>query len=135
MDIFFEPVNVNQWNIFEKVKCMGHVEPFLATKSMDVGDLVLLNIGCQNKKYESGIYAFGTIVKGPYILENKPNDYCNNKNTCDVRIDFISYDFPIISHADSKKYIRQFRTPHRISEEHYPEIMSLLKKQSRISDI
>lgn len=40
MNIYFEPVNVNHWNIFEKVKNIGHIEPFLATKSMQIGDIV-----------------------------------------------------------------------------------------------
>lgn len=42
---YFEPVNVNQWNMFEKVKNIGHVEPFLATASMNVGDTMLLHVG------------------------------------------------------------------------------------------
>lgn len=123
MNIYFEPVNVNQWNIFEKVSGIGHVEPFLATKSMEEGDLVLLHVGSQNKKYESGIYAYGTIVKGPYILEDSPEDYCNNKNTCDVRIDYICYGTPLITHADSAEFIKQFRTVHMINEEYYKDIL------------
>ena len=50
MKIYFEPVNINQWNIFERVTGKGHIEPFLATKSMEEGDLVLLNVGRQNKR-------------------------------------------------------------------------------------
>ena len=122
MNIFFEPVNVNQWNMFEKVSGVGHIEPFLATKAMEEGDIVLLHVGCQNKKYESGIYAYGEIVKGPYILENSPEDYCNNKNTVDVRFEKIVYGSPILLHEECKDYIRQFRTVHCISEEYYPEI-------------
>lgn len=48
---YFEPVNVNQWNMFEKVKNIGHIEPFLATAAMNVGDTMLLHVGSQNKKY------------------------------------------------------------------------------------
>ena len=51
MNIYFEPVNVNQWNMFEKVKDIGHIEPFLATKSMQIGDIVVLHVGQQNAKY------------------------------------------------------------------------------------
>ena len=100
MNIYLEPVNVNQWNIFEKVKNIGHIEPFLATKSMEIGDLILLHVGQQNKKYESGIYAIGEIVNGPYILEDHPNDYCNNKNTVDVQITKINYANPYLSHYE-----------------------------------
>ncbi len=64
MKIYFEPVNVNQWNMFEKVTGEGRVEPFLETKSMEEGDLVLLHVGSQTKQYASDIYAYGTIVKG-----------------------------------------------------------------------
>ena len=47
MKIFYEPVNVNQWNMFEKVRAIGHIEPFLATKAMEKGDIVLLHVGKQ----------------------------------------------------------------------------------------
>lgn len=129
MKIYFEPVNVNQWNLFEKVGGVGHIEPFLATKSMKMGDCVLLHVGAQNKQYESGIYAYGTIVREPYILENSPEDYCNGKNTVDVRIDCINFDEPIISHHDATAFISQFRTVHCISEQHYDEISQLIHKE------
>lgn len=116
---YYEPVNLNQWNIFEKVRNIGHIEPFLATSSMSVGDIVLLHVGSQNKKYESGIYAIGTIVKVPYILENSPEDYCNNKLTVDVRIDKINYSSPYITHNECKVFINQFRTVHKIDDKNY----------------
>ena len=116
---YYEPVNLNKWNMFEKVKSIGHIEPFLATSSMNIGDIVLLHVGSQNKRYKSGIYAIGTIVKAPYILENSPEDYCNNKLTVDVRIDKINYSSPYLTHAECKKFINQFRTVHKIDEKHY----------------
>lgn len=116
---YFEPVNVNQWNLFEKVKNTGHVESFLATASMSFGDTVLLHVGSQNINYDSGVYAVGTVVKAPYILENSPQDYCNNKLTVNVRIDKINYLYPYITHEECKAFINQFRTVHKISEEHY----------------
>lgn len=63
MKIYYEPVNLKQWNMFEKVKHIGHIEPFLATKSIEVGDVILLHVGAQDKSYESGIYAVEEIVK------------------------------------------------------------------------
>ena len=42
---YFEPVNLNQWNMFEKVRNVGHVEPFLATKEMHKGNIMLLHVG------------------------------------------------------------------------------------------
>ncbi len=127
MNIFFEPVNVNQWNIFEKVKMPDHIEPFLATKSMSYGDLVLFHVGSQNKRYDSGIYAYGTIIREPYILKNSPEDYCNNKNTVDVRIERMVQETPIISHEASKAFITQFRTVHRIDSKYYDDIKKLLE--------
>ena len=50
MAIYFEPCNLNQWNIFKEVKAIGHIEHFLAVKSMQIGDFVLHYVGKQNKK-------------------------------------------------------------------------------------
>jgi len=63
MNIYFEPVNVNQWNMFEKVSGVGHVEPFLAVKSMVEDDLVLLHVGSQNKKYKREKSSIWRIIK------------------------------------------------------------------------
>ncbi len=126
--IFYEPVNLKQWNMFEKVPGVGHVEPFLATKEMSVGDVVLLHVGSQDKRYESGIYAIGRVVKDPYILEDHPQDYCNGKNTVDVEISTIVRESPLMTHDKCKKYIRQFRTVHKISEIWYDEIEERLLK-------
>ena len=127
MKIFYEPVNVNQWNIFEKVKSPGHIEPFLATKSMTVGDLMLLYVGQQDRKYESGVYAVGEIIDTPFILRNHPEDYCNNKETVNVRILNISYTEPLISHEQCIIFIHQFRTVHKIDEVYYQMILNLLE--------
>ena len=127
MSYFYEPVNVNQWNMFEKVKSVGHIEPFLATSKMQCGDIIFLHVGSQNKKYESGIYAYGIVVNGPYILENHPEDYCNEKNTVDVEIKKINYSIPYVSHQECKDKINQFRTVHMLSEENGELLMKLLK--------
>lgn len=124
--IYFEPVNLKQWNMFEQVRGPGHVEPFLATQSMEYGDLVLLHVGQQDKRYESGIYAYGTVVEGPYILRDHPDDYCNGKNTVIVRFDKISYTSPMITHDKCTEFIRQFRTVHRIDPEFYAVIEKIL---------
>lgn len=125
MNIYYEPVNLKQWNMFKEVKGIGHVEPFLATKEMEIGDIVLLHVGSQSKLYPSGIYAYGTIVHGPYILKDRPLDYCNNKNSVDVRIDYISENY-IVDHKKATDFITQFRTPHKIKEEFYDDIIFLL---------
>ena len=126
MNIFFEPININQWNMFEKVRKVGHIEPFLATKAMEVGDLLLLHVGQQNKKYQSGIYAIGKVVRGPYTLKNSPDDYCNNKNTVDVEIIKINYSMPYIAHEECKEFINQFRTAHMISLCHHDALTDIV---------
>lgn len=125
MKYFFEPVNLLQWNMFDKVSGVGHIEPFLATSKMEVGDIVLLHVGSQDKSKISGIYAYGTIVEGPYILRNSPADYCNNKNTVNVKFDRIDI-VPIFTHDECKEFIHQFRTVHSIEEQYYNIIKSRL---------
>lgn len=125
MKYYFEPVNLKQWNMFKEVKSIGHIEPFLAVKSMEIGDTVLLHVGRQDKTKESGVYAYGTIVKGPYILRDHPQDYCNNKNTVDVRIDYISYGQPLIDSINSKIIFKQFRTVHKLSDESIDSLLQL----------
>jgi hypothetical protein len=127
MMIYIEPVNLKQWNLFEHVKKPGHLEPFLATKSMTIGDTVLLHIGQQDKRFESGVYAYGTIIKEPFILEGHPDDYCNGKNTVMVRIDQVDYTSPMITHDDCKEFSRQFRTVHAIEPCYYAKIEGRLQ--------
>ena len=125
--IFFEPVNLKQWNMFEKVNGVGHVEAFLATQSMEIGDLVVLHVGQQDNRYVSGIYAYGTVVEGPFVWQDHPDDYCNGKNTVMVRFDRIVYNRPLISHEDCTAFVHQFRTVHKIDPMYYGEIERLLK--------
>ena len=55
--------------MFEKVDAGGYVGPFLATKTMEIGDIVLLHVGRQLKSRESAIYAYDVIVKGPCVFD------------------------------------------------------------------
>lgn len=75
MTFYIEPVNLRQWNLFDNVKGSGHVECFLATRDMQLGDIVILHVGKQYPVHESGVYAYGTVIYGPYILENRPAEY------------------------------------------------------------
>ncbi len=126
--IFYEPVNLKQWNMFEKVPGPGHVEPFLATNEMSLDDMILLHVGSQDKRYASGVYAIGKVVRSPYILTDHPADYCNMKNTVDVEITRIVRETPLITHDECKKYIRQFRTVHKINEIWYEEILEKIRR-------
>ena len=116
MRIYLEPVNLRQWNLFDNVKGSGHVECFLATRDMQLGDIVILHVGKQDPAHESGVYAYGTVIYGQNILENRPAEYCNNKLTVDVRIDRIVYDTPIITHEQCKRYTGQYRNVHAIAD-------------------
>lgn len=127
MNLYFVPVDIRHWNMFEAVQKSGHVESFIATKTMTSGDLVVLHVGQQDKKIASGIYACGTVITEPYVKENAPGERCNNRLTVDVRIDSISFSKPYISHEACRKYIKQFRTAHRIDSAWHDEIMSLCK--------
>lgn len=114
---FFVPINLLNWNIFEDVKALGHIESFLATKQMQVGDKLLLNVGTQDRSVETGVYAIAEIVSAPYMLINHPTDYCNNKLSVNAKIEIMDYNTPLIAKNDCKKLFKQFRTVHQLSEE------------------
>lgn len=59
MTFYIEPINLRQWNLFDKVKGPGHVEQFPATRDMQIGDIVMLHVGKQDP------------VKGICIFENR----------------------------------------------------------------
>lgn len=126
MKYFYEPVNLNMWNLFEKVSGVGHIECFYATNKMNVGDVMFLHVGSQVSKFESGIYAVGEIISKPYILRNSPTDYCNNRNTVDVKIIKYNTNVPFISHIESLKYINQFRSHHMLEQEKGEKLYNLI---------
>ena len=95
MTFYIEPINLRQWNLFDKVKGPGHVEPFLATRDMQIGDIVMLHVGKQDPAHESGIYAYGTVI---------------------YRIDRIEYEKPILTHEQCMRYTGQYRTVHSIAD-------------------
>lgn len=121
-----EPINLDMWPMFEKITGKGHVECFLATKDMKKGDMLFLHVGTQNSEYRSGIYAVGEIQTNPYILHNSPDDYCNEKNTVDVKIIMINYNEPILEHSDCTNYISQFRTTHMLVYEKGCELYNII---------
>lgn len=127
--IYLEPVNLKQWDMFRMVSGPGHVEPFLSTKAMKPGDMLLLHVGQQDSRYESGVYAYGTVVEGPFILKDHPEDYCNGKNTVMVQIDRIDAVRPMIPHSVCRMFTGQFRTVHVIDPEYEDLVMSYLKKE------
>lgn len=128
MSIYIEPVNILHWNMFDNVKGPGHIEHLLATKSMVIGDIVLLHVGQQDRKYKSGVYAYGTVICEPYVLDGCPKEHCNHRLTVDVRINRIKYETPIITHKQCTNFTKQFRSVHIIEEIFDSDITELLSK-------
>ena len=93
--IYYEPVNLKHWNMFKEVPGPGHVESFYGVKDMSLGDIVLLHVGSQDGRYESGIYAFGEVVGDPY-LDNDPKDMRYGKYRIDVKFNTIVRNKPLI---------------------------------------
>lgn len=132
MDIYFEPVNLNHWDMFNVISGRGHIETLLATKSMSLGDLVLIHVGAQNSQFASGIYAYGTVVKEPYIYQDSRDAHCYNRCSVDVRIDYINEVAPIITHYEIAHYVRQFRTVHKIDSIYYDNILNAINYNKTI---
>ena len=126
--IYLEPINLKQWDMFRKVTGPGYTEPFLATKAMKPGDMVLFHVGQQDRRYESGVYGYGTVTTEPFIMKDHPEDYCNGKNTVMIRFDRLDYTRPIIPHASCKEFSGQFRTVHMIDPEFENLVSSWLDK-------
>ena len=126
MAIFYSPIDVNKYNIFEKIKGPGVIERFLATNDMELDDILIFHVGKQNPNYESGVYAYGKVVKEPYILENHPEDYCNHQNTVDVEVIDIRYDKPFIPFSETKDFIEPYQSRHRISEQYHSFLLKKL---------
>ena len=85
------------------------------------GQSILMKLG-ELYQYESGIYEVGEIISNPYILHNSPDDYCNEKNTVDVRILKIDYKEPFVTHGECLGYINQFRTARKMDYEKGTEL-------------
>lgn len=114
MNYFMESINLEMWPMFEKITGVNQIISLLATNEMKKGDILFLHIGRQVLKYESGIYAVGKIITDPYILHDSIEDYCNEKNTVDVKILKIDYKEPFITHSECLLFVNQFRTIYKL---------------------
>lgn len=126
MKIYYSPINLNLYNIFEKLTEPGIERHFLATKSMKPGDLILFHIGNQNKKFESGVYAYGIVLEEPYIYLDNPNDFCYEKNCVNVGIIDLNKEKPIIPTEEITEFIKPSIRRHLIKEEYYNTILKML---------
>lgn len=125
MSYFYEPANLTQWDMFEKVTRLCHVEPFPATKAMGVGDVVFLHVGAQDKFREPGIYAIGVVRGDPYVFEADPDDRCYGRLSVDVMIMSLSKGAPFVDHETAKGYINQFRSVHMLDSEKGERLFAL----------
>ena len=127
MQIFYSPIDIYQCNIFEEIEGPGAIFRVKSTSTMKNGDLVIMHLGHQNPKYESGVYAYGEIVKEPYFLTNEPDDYCNNMNAVDLKIINIK-ESPFMVYEETNKFIKPYQISHKVKEEkYYAEILEKLK--------
>lgn len=128
MNIYFEPVNLKQWNMFEMVSGIGHIEAFLATKSMKVGDIVLLHVGKQFPTVRSGVYAYGFIVEPPSIYLGNQEEQCYGNLSVMVRIARIERGEPLINEDECKEIFAQFRSVHRVNEIYFDKILKMINQ-------
>lgn len=135
MNYFYEPVNLTQWNMFEKVTRPCHVEPFLATKSMELGDIVFLHVGAQDRSKEPGIYAVGVVVKEPYIYEGNPDDWCYGRLSADVMIVSMTRGAPYVPHEVAKEFINQFRSVHKLDPYRGEKLLGITDAKLGIQDV
>ena len=128
MNIYFEPVNLKQWNMFEMVSGIGHIEAFLATNSMKVGDIVLLHVGKQLPTVRSGVYAYGVIVEPAAIYLGNQEEQCYGNLSVMVRIARIERSKPLINENECKEIFAQFRRVHRVNDAYYDKIIKLINE-------
>lgn len=124
--IYILPLRSKEMPLFEQIQTAGQVVQLPAARDMHLDDVVLLHLGNWHLSQESGIYAYGSVIYGPYILEGHPDHLCNNKNTVDVRVDRIEHDHPIITHEQCKRFTGRYRSIHAICDGFNDSIKALL---------
>lgn len=131
MNIFHQPVNLNDFPMFEKIKdekVPGYIEHMTNTKAMQRGDYVILHVGKHREDIaKSGVYAWGKITQPNVFLKDSPDDVkCNNTWCCEVEIQRIWRGKPVIPAAEYKPYNRCPRKVHMIDPKHYPILLKKL---------
>jgi hypothetical protein len=131
MNYFYEPVNLKQWNMFDKVSGPGHLEPFLATQKMKIGDIVLLHVGTQDPEVMTGVYAWGVVKTMPEILldeDRKDIDYCYGKLSVWVEVKEIVRSNPLIKQEDCRNIFNNaFRSVHKINEKGVKHLLKIMR--------
>lgn len=121
--------------MFKKVKRVGHVETFTATKEMEIGDMLTLYVTSNDRGYPRGVYAFAKVIKERYLLDD-PSDTLNDTYVVDGEIIHIDYKEPYIKFNRYKKMVNgNFRTPNKINESYYKEINEKIEKIDKFNEL
>lgn len=115
MNYFLEPINLTEWYLFKQVCQFGYIEKFLATKEMQIGDMLFLFVTNADREIPSGIYANAIIMSNPHIIDDR--------RYVDGRIKYVRFDEPILNFDICKKYLKQFRSVHKIADAIMIELM------------
>jgi len=126
MKYFLEPINLSEWFIFNEVCNFHFQESFLATKEMEIGDMLFLYVTNEDKEIPSGIYGNGIIISQPCLIYGE--------RRVDVIINYIRFDNPILNFDVCIKYIKQFRSVHRIDDEIVNELLNTQLKNIMIRE-
>lgn len=129
--IFHQPVNLEDFPIFEKIKdekVPGYIEHMKKTKDMQRGDLVILHVGKHREDIaKSGVYAWGIITQPCVFLKDSPDDVkCNNSWCCEVEIQRLWRGKPVIPAAEYKQFNNFYRKVHKLDPKHYPTLIKKL---------
>ena len=135
MNYFFEPINNIEWNLFEEINDVGFIDTYIGTKSMEMGDYLILYIGDQDPKVNPGVYAVAKIISKPYVFSDVRfiNSHCYNRVSVDARITLLSKTKPLIVKSEMRKIVNQFRSAHKIDSSKYVYIKNLLDRKFELN--
>lgn len=130
MKYFYIPINLEKWNLFVEIKNIGQIDSFPATKRMKLNDKVIFYVGKNGSPshIESGVYAWGEIVKEPYMCK-EDDDYNYHKLWVDVRVEYISYEKPIIN-AEKNTFLQPYQQVHEIQKEDYDKVLQVITEEN-----
>lgn len=123
--LYYISVNIDNWDYFDKVDKVGYVNNFFYVNGMKKGDKAIFHISKNEEKGVHGVYAWGTIVGEPKVVDDK-NNYCYGKKAIDIRFDKFSKDKPLMTFDELSEYVNNFFGNKIISQEYQYEIVKKL---------
>lgn len=128
MNIYIVPVDIGDGSQLHKISAPDHIHAFTGTKTMEPGDLILFYVDNRDPHIAPGIYAWGKAVSKPYIMKNKPSEYCNNGTAVDVRIiKRTSRNHPYLDQEIVDLITKTTYRVHKIRDEKYDIVLNCLK--------